>query len=244
MGLTLTGCWHAAHTWPFWPSTSIIAAQTSTRRERGTGQILISQGSGQCCCLLAQADQHLFCCGWPRSPSSRITSLQTTQDNQWIVENTYQSVLVCIEFVLRMYWNTTIHTTIHAQYIGYILVCVTRHYIPAHDMFWVGIWYVWNNDTCKYRPNTCLFFAFFFQYVPIMTRVLHAITYQHMACFGLVFGMYEIMICANTDQMHTFFFQFVPIMTRIYSPIRSQYNPILTNTSPNTNTDQCTNHRF
>ena len=45
-------------------------------------------------------------------------------------------------------------------------------------------------------------------------------------------------------------FHSVPILTRIHSPIRLQYNPIQTNTSPNiqtntsTNTDEYTQHRF
>ena len=58
---------------------------------------------------------------------------------------------------------------------------------------------------------------------------------QHvLACIALVFGMYEIMIRANTDQIHAFVFQYVPIRTQIHSPIWAQYNQIQTNTSSNT----------
>ena len=79
---------------------------------------------------------------------------------------------VCIVFVLCMYCitirantdlihSTTIHTTIHAQYIWFIsLVFITMHANP----------------------------------------------YQHtLACIMLIFGMYEIIIHANTDQIHAFF---------------------------------------
>ena len=65
--------------------------------------------------------------------------------------------------------------------------------------------------------------------------------YQHvLACITLVFGMYEIMIRANTDQKHAFF-PYVPILTPIHSPIRAQYNQIQTYTS--SNTDQYKHHR-
>ena len=45
---------------------------------------------------------------------------------------------------------------------------------------------------------------------------------------------YEIMICANTDQIHDFFSRFVPIMTPIYSPIPAQYKQIQAYISSNT----------
>ena len=80
--------------------------------------------------------------------------------------NIYWSVLVCIVLALCKYSiiisaNTdsihiTIHTIIHAKYIVY---CNTCQYIPACiSMYYVGIWYVWNYDTSKYWPNTCVFF--------------------------------------------------------------------------------------
>ena len=53
--------------------------------------------------------------------------------------------------------------------------------------------------------------------------------------------MYEIMIRANTDQIHAFVFQYMPIRTQKHSPIRAQYNQIRTYTS--SNTDQYTHHR-
>ena len=60
--------------------------------------------------------------------------------------------------------------------LQYISVCIGMHY--------VGIWYVWNNDTCQYWPNTCLFFntcQYWRQYIPkLNTRHYMPNTYQYI----------------------------------------------------------------
>ena len=83
--------------------------------------------------------------------------------------------------------HNTSHNKCQIQRTCVVLYCIAIH--PStyqHGMYCVGICHVWNNDTCQYRPNACLFF------------------------------------------------QDVPMLMLIHSPIWSQYNPIQTNISPNT----------
>ena len=60
--------------------------------------------------------------------------------------------------------------------LQYIPVCI--------GMYYVGIWYVWNNDTCQYWPNTCLFFntcQYWRQHIPkLNTRHYMPNTYQYI----------------------------------------------------------------
>ena len=71
--------------------------------------------------------------------------------------------------------------------------------------------YVLNYKTSKYRlntyhntyHNTCQFAKYKSKVLACIT--VHTNTYHHvLACIELVFGMYEIMTCANTDQIHAF----------------------------------------
>ena len=104
------------------------------------------------------------------------------------VFNTFQPVLACIVLVLRTNWiiihasTDSIHTRIHARIHARIqrklvgIYCNTCQYIPGCiGMYFLGIWYVSNNHTCQYRPNTCLLF----QYVPMLTAP-DAITFTNM----------------------------------------------------------------
>ena len=63
------------------------------------------------------------------------------------------------KYRLNAYHNTYHNTCqIHCTRNG--MYCNTYQCISACiGMYCVGIWYVWNNDTCKYRPNICLCFS-------------------------------------------------------------------------------------
>ena len=79
-------------------------------------------------------------------------------------------------------------------------------------MYYVGITYVLNYIMCKYRLNIynnthnnicqthCTHFGMYCNLC--QKKANHVLACQ---CIMFVFGMYEIMICANTDQIHVFF---------------------------------------
>ena len=78
--------------------------------------------------------------------------------------------IIWVSFILTDWIHTTTHATTHAKigrkHIG--MYCNPYKYIPACiGMYLVGIWYEWANNTCQYRPNTCLFF----QYVPMQAPI-------------------------------------------------------------------------
>ena len=103
-------------------------------------------------------------------------------------------------------------------------------------MYWVGISYVLNYNTCKYRLNT------YHNICQIWRKHIgmYCNTYQYtgipasigMCCLGIWY-VWNNDTCKNRPNTYLFF-QFVPMLKPIYSPILSQYNPIQTNTSPNT----------
>ena len=104
------------------------------------------------------------------------------------------------KYRLNTYYNTYHNTCqIHRTRIG--MYCNTCQCKPACiGMYYVGIWYVWNDDTCQYWPNTCLFF--------------------------------------NTCQ---YWRQYI----HQYEPNTIEYRPIQSQIQTNTSTaDQCTHHRF
>ena len=140
----------------------------------------------------------------------------------WYVLNTYQHVFNTNRYIFNTYQS--------------ILVCIELVLLVT---------YVWNCNTCQYRLNT--YHNTYHNTCQIhCTRIgMYYNTYQHVsACIALVFGIYEIMIRVNTDQihafvfsMHAFVFQYVPwpIRTPIHSPRRrAQHNQIHTNTTSNT----------
>ena len=66
-------------------------------------------------------------------------------------------------------------------------------------MYCVSIVYILNYDTSKYRLNT------YHNTYRSTTIHWHAkYIMKVLACIDSVFGMYEIMIRANTDQIHAF----------------------------------------
>ena len=72
-------------------------------------------------------------------------------------------------------------------------------------------------------------------------QLIHADTYQHVfACIELVFGMYETMIRANTDQIHAFDFKTCQLEYRRKYIRQYDHKPIQvliqTNISTNTST--------
>ena len=121
---------------------------------------------------------------------------------------------------------------IHIQY-----VFTTNRFVFNTCQYCVGITYVLNYNTCKNRLNTCHNTC----HNTCQTRrkrigmycnlAIHANTYQHvLACIALVLGMCEIMVRANTDQIHAHFFN----TCHCWRQYIHQYDPIQINTSPNT----------
>ena len=79
---------------------------------------------------------------------------------------------------------------------------------------------------------------------------IHTNIYQHvLACIWLVFGMNELIIHANTDQIHACFFNMCQCRLQYihqYKPNTIQYRPNQAQIQVNTrtNTDQYTQHCF
>ena len=106
--------------------------------------------------------------------------------------------------------------------------------------------YVLNYDTSKYRLNIYCNTTMHAKYiVKVLACIkIHTNTYQHvLACIELVFGMYEIIIRANTNQINAYYFntcQHELQYIRQYDPNTIKYRPIqaLIQTKTTTNTDQ------
>ena len=138
----------------------------------------------------------------------------------WYVLNTYQHVFNTNRYVFNTYLS--------------VLVCI----VLVLGTYWIVI--PANTDSIHTTIHTIIH-AKYIVHVLVCIALRANICQHVLACIVLVFGMYEIMIRANTDQIHAFVFQYVPIRTQIHSPIRAQYNQIQTYTS--SNTDQCKHHR-
>ena len=111
----------------------------------------------------------------------------------------------------------------------WIIICANTDWIHATIQATIN---------AKYRGH--VLFCIVLQYIPILTR---------MACIVLVFVMHEIMIRANTDQMHAYFFNMCQCWCQYihqYDPNTIQYRPIQAQiqTKTSINTDEYTEHCF
>ena len=118
----------------------------------------------------------------------------------WYVFNTYQHVFNTNRYVFNTYLS--------------VLVCI----VLVLRTYWIVIRA--NTDSIHTPIHTIIHAKYI-----VHILVCIAIRANMPACIGMYcvgIGMYEIMIRANTDQIHTFVFHYVPIWTQIHSPIRGQ----------------------
>ena len=129
------------------------------------------------------------------------------QMNRYVF-NIIKSILVCIVLVLCTYhdWiliqaNTDlIHSTIHSS-IG---------------MYSVGIWLIWNNDTYKYSPNTCLYFnmcLYGLCWTPIHSPIWSK--YNQVQPGRPIQAPKQTNTSTNTDQCTHYCFQYMPIQALV-----------------------------